>query len=808
MRTEGDEEEAFSSTGFDIGSDTEQWSTKKIEGGGEAFSDTENVAYQIKILETELGIDNGTIPNAIDSSHIGWDPSILDRMKTLEDKLEDKVSDMVELEKRISKLEVKSDEGDPCEEYPRDCYAFIALNMPESIEKSIFVLFGLMVFLFQILFLLLLIVGGTMKKYGTVEDSGNPADTGFARFIPPNASTIVRASQVLSLLAYVVFPQSTLQDVVNAFRFWSSGDSCDPVWCIRFSCALKGFQGVTAIIAAWLLVMTSTTVVDIILNFTAITFISDLDELAFNLAESGMVGAALKEESERIAKKKIPACLDKKSKRDCCWIVMACTAGVLFASMIYVMDTQGGDTWTTKILRVEFNDEDFKQYSGCFHMNTESTSFKRHTYNGIGDNLKNVSFRYCRDNRQWRIFDGIGDNFKPCDDDDNVNGTELARSSKTDYFDISTSFEEPWVSSSGTPLDLYFFESDIKTALNCTNFLGDGKCDAKFNEGGYQYDDGDCCAASCTGSNCGRESNETVFGDSTSPEVAFNCEDPKMVPITIQLNSFTNSRAPEFDDFKPWEKQRYANRISESEWRDEKPRNTYFALDCNQKNVLTVYAEQEMEHGNQTVMVEDGANCTLNVRNTDDPTWFINYTLYHGDIQNERIEILTQQSKEKGKQEFKRYPNCYFEKLKDVSIDITSIYTASEPSYEAIRWLVEQDPNGSACQEEFFIQRYALAIISYNMSGEDILQDKTSQCTWPSITCNNGEVIQIDMRQKSLQGRIPTELSLLTSLEELDLSKWNLMNLQLLLLVIVYQKNILVLETRCSHCPSPANHLL
>jgi len=280
-----------------------KWSTKRIKVDREAFSDTGNVAYQIKTLDKELGIDNGTIPIFIDSSYIGYNTSILDRVKTLEDKLEEKVSDIVELEKRISKLEDKTDEVDPYETYPKDCYALIALNKPESKKKSIFILFGLMVFLFQIAFLVLLIDGGTNLKYGTVEDSGNPGLDLLANFIPPNASRVVRASQVLSLLAYVIFPQSTLQDVFNAFRFWSSGDSCDPVWCIRFSCALKGFQGISAIIAAWLLVMTSTTVVDIILNFTAITFISDLDELAFTLAKSGMVGEALKKESENCQEK-------------------------------------------------------------------------------------------------------------------------------------------------------------------------------------------------------------------------------------------------------------------------------------------------------------------------------------------------------------------------------------------------------------------------------------------------------------------------------------------------------------------------
>jgi len=53
--------------------------------------------------------------------------------------------------------------------------------------------------------------------------------------------------------------------------------------------------------ATMLLILTSNTVVDIILNFTAVNFISNLDDYAFCLAFSGKINQTLEDEATRIA---------------------------------------------------------------------------------------------------------------------------------------------------------------------------------------------------------------------------------------------------------------------------------------------------------------------------------------------------------------------------------------------------------------------------------------------------------------------------------------------------------------------------
>jgi hypothetical protein len=683
------------------------------------------------------------------------------------------------------------------DKYPQDSYSFLALYGPMGTEqKRTFFLFGLLPFIFQMVFLFLLVVSETNELKGTIGENDNP-DSGksglmgaLATFIPANANAIVRCTQITSIAAYVIFPDSSLKDVVRAVQSFprsSKVQSGDPVGCMRFSCLLRGMQGILAMFVTVLLVARSDSVVDIILNFTAVNFISNLDDHAFSLAMSGDFGPALEAESKRIANVDLPPCLsmDKASKFVCNKIVVGLISVILFAMMIFVIIAQTTNGfWVTSILRVQFQ-EKLNEYSGCFEIDHRRSLnfFLRRTYNSVDKGIDdtNTLFGYCRENREWVLFKSGKDTFDPCDA--SKNEVELAHSSKTDSFDISTSFDASWVSVN-TPLDLYFFQSGEKNELHCDLFLGDGICNVEFNQLGYNYDSGDCCASTCVGSKCGRGGLRSVFGDWNISGTHFpNCNDPKLVPITIQLNSISSSRDLEFAVFENWWKEPWQSVTEETEWRSTTPVKPYFALDCNQKNVLTVYIEPSMVNKVETVMVKDGANCTLVVRNTttassniatDDAIWFINYTIFDGEknaIESEKVEIVTQQSNEKENAAFTKIPKCYSRKL-DGNVDIKTIYTASDPSNEAIDWLVEDDPDGSKCEDEFFIDRFALSTIVFAMKGKDILIKKEDQCTWPSIICTGGQVTKIKMQSKYLQGAIPNELMLLTNLEELKMCKW------------------------------------
>jgi hypothetical protein len=332
--------------------------------------------------------------------------------------------------------------------------------------------------------------------------------------------------------------------------------------------------------------------------------------LPISLLESAGCGESSSAFSKRIEKTELPPRVFE-NKMVCHWFVVVLSSLVFFTIMTVVMVAQErNDIWSTKVLMVRFHDETgIEEYSGCFQTNDSlSYSSKRRTYHRFEANNSastDATLGYCEENRHWVLLKG--DHTDPCTTErENV----LAHSAKIDTFDIQTSFEESWVSSSGTPLEFYFFLDGPNDT--CSSFIGDGICDKVFNELDYDYDGGDCCAATCIGTSCGKGDNSAFGNAEISGTTSFpDCIDQKMVPITIHLNNISSSRDPKFAEFH-----NLGLSLGEEEWRAVKPVSTMFALECYGKLVLSTYIEKLMKNKNETVKVDDGASCSLVVRNT------------------------------------------------------------------------------------------------------------------------------------------------------------------------------------------------
>ena len=97
----------------------------------------------------------------------------------------------------------------------------------------------------------------------------------------------------MSLAASLIFVDASVMDIVTAtqsFPRFSMTTSKDNVWCIAFSCFLRLLQGLCAVSVSIILVFNSDSVIEIILNFTALNFISALDDVGFELAKMGKYG--------------------------------------------------------------------------------------------------------------------------------------------------------------------------------------------------------------------------------------------------------------------------------------------------------------------------------------------------------------------------------------------------------------------------------------------------------------------------------------------------------------------------------------
>jgi hypothetical protein len=701
------------------------------------------------------------------------------------------------------------------ESYPPDTYSILALHGP--IENPAYFSFGLMVYLFQMTFLILMVLSVVHRRWSSIGNVDNP-DAGreslvqlIAEFVPSQVTPLVRTTQIMATLTYIIFADSTIRDIVlgvELFPHFKHKTPDDKVGCMLFSSVVRLSQGISAIIVTLFLIVTTSNVIEIILNFTAVNFISNLDNHGFEIIKWGKYGTKFKDEAYRIEKLPLPQCINKKHKVQLYWYsvipigagLIACLCGIFFLQ-------ESNYHWVTKIFRVQFQDKEqgLQVFNGCYEKNdyaiNRKEGFRRKLYEGFEYNAERAQFGYCIDDRRWILFKGNVTN--ACEA--RGNKTEVAHSSKTDTFDVSTMFGETWYSSSNTPLDAYFVENNDTIELNkttCSSFIGDGNCDLFFNTLDYKYDGGDCCAGTCSGPTCGIGLLKNAFGTTDISGDGFpNCVDPAMVPLTLLLDDIISS----------------IGRV------EQDPVKPLLFIDCDKSIVLSTYMDASMENKTETIMVNDGADCTFTIRNDfnasrgyrfsdADPIWYVRYVIFHGDkhsVESNSIMIAQSFSGFDRDNKFRRIPECLFSKLSD-HIDNSTVYTAIyiDPSAKAIDWLMNDESENSMCEDSFFLERYALSVISFaNPSADSDFTwiSDTRQCVWPSIKCDNGAVVDLDLSKLpiccssvpfcsdvhmlmlivlflvfsffiiigsySLTGSIPSEIGLLTSLEDVWLGE-------------------------------------
>eukprot|EP00533_Pseudo-nitzschia_delicatissima_P000291 CAMPEP_0116094616 /NCGR_PEP_ID=MMETSP0327-20121206/9229_1 /TAXON_ID=44447 /ORGANISM="Pseudo-nitzschia delicatissima, Strain B596" /LENGTH=1039 /DNA_ID=CAMNT_0003586237 /DNA_START=100 /DNA_END=3219 /DNA_ORIENTATION=- len=686
--------------------------------------------------------------------------------------------------------------GDETATYPPDCYSLMSLYGP----KSAYWWFSFFVFACQMSFLVLMLCSITSKdwKVGKIDD--NPWDGSLADYIASEASPLLRWTQFMALITFVLFADSSMLDVITAvhtFPNFALATTDDKIWCMVLSCTLRFVQGSFASFVAFILVFTSDNVIDVILNFTALNFISALDEVAFEFAKSGKYGHRMEEKIKRIEELPLPVCMFRKHKHLRFWFTLVPILILTLLGFIYVVRSQESKTkWETWKFRVEFGDDPILQsYSGCYENDFDDSTdwFKRDLYLSMGDQKHEqtkAKFGFCNDNRQWVLYeDEHGSITDPCE------AEVVIHSSNTDAFDIATVFLEDWFTSDHTPADLYFFDDDyMGTNLFCGQYLNNGVCDKDLNTAFHRYDDGDCCASTCTLPNCEVGGLENAFGSiNTSGDGYADCIDPSMVNLTIYLSGFTSSRDPDvvilteqnrdyIDDFQP-------------DFYDAEPSDTLLSLYCDNIKVMKYYINKFMENKHETVQVADGARCEFRLENStssepswdDAAIWYLNYTIHqgshYGDLDQEGPVLVQQSSFIEGVVFFDLMPKCYYDLFQE-NLETKSMYNRNEKNLQgrAVRWVLSNDMTETQClYMHSMLSRYALAAINFaapivSPEGRDLWIEKQTPdlCNWKNVVCLQNmnttelDLLYVDISHLNLTGYIPSEIRFLSTLARYD----------------------------------------
>lgn len=121
-----------------------------------------------------------------------------------------------------------------------------------------------------------------------VEDKENPFN------IPTNVNAWVRVSQVVAIFVAVM----TQNDLITSFDLMRNGYITSlrgtfeesAFWKFVLSTTLRFLEGSTSLFLIFVLAVSAETVIDLLLNFTALEFVSHFDEAFFFLSKHGFLG--------------------------------------------------------------------------------------------------------------------------------------------------------------------------------------------------------------------------------------------------------------------------------------------------------------------------------------------------------------------------------------------------------------------------------------------------------------------------------------------------------------------------------------
>lgn len=167
--------------------------------------------------------------------------------------------------------------------------------------KSAAFVFAIFVFLF-LMTVIILVIWDLLDHFN---NDSNPLN------VPPGTNIQVQVALALALLLAV----ATQGDLIAALFMLQQGYNSQVLeinpsatmfkWLL--SCFLQTIAGVLLLITIFILCAQSSTVIGMMLNFAGLSFISEIDDIAFMLAKLGFISNRLEQEANHVVDLKVPA---------------------------------------------------------------------------------------------------------------------------------------------------------------------------------------------------------------------------------------------------------------------------------------------------------------------------------------------------------------------------------------------------------------------------------------------------------------------------------------------------------------------
>ena len=284
-------------------------------------------------------------------------------------------------------------------------------------------------------------------------------------------------------------------------------------WQWILSVATCFFEGGLCLSVTFILIMQSSDVVGLFLDFLAVTFVSTLDNIMFSLARDGYFSKLIQVETEEVMKVRVP-----KPKKTWHWfrplVFFIVSGSMLVGWGIIVIGQQAGNYLSCQKITVQFGDE-FHANLGYFSGIYEVSHFDpngRPVYREQGNAIESSSytgaiFAYCEIESAWTFSyqEEKGADIDPC--------KWHAKSAETKSFDIMVISPSEWFAYGKKSKGAMPFQHFSLLCLDC----------------GFESQRGSCSSAgNCVDNQC--ICDETRYG--------LNCEFEEPCPL-IEVDTST-----------------------------------------------------------------------------------------------------------------------------------------------------------------------------------------------------------------------------------------------------------------------------
>ncbi|CAB9503424.1 expressed unknown protein [Seminavis robusta] len=294
--------------------------------------------------------------------------------------------------------------------------------------------FAMLVFMIQFTILVLIFIG----LVDTTEDPPTSSNGETNRLkLPVDVERTVRIAQGCGVILIINFTAKEGDLIKGCSRVFNGYDKeliKDHTGATKIKWAMSSlFQassGFFMIMNLFILLMQSTTVVGMCLNFAALHFVQDIDDVAFAVAETGLVGQVIQAEVKGVGDIMTTAANIRRTL----WMrrfLLGTIVTALYVFWIIFSNWQLSGKFACNVLLLQFGDAydpDLAYYSGGFI--AEGLQSSRPKYVDLSGTYK---MRYSRSNKAWVLEPNTPEK-----------GLVVIKSSETESFDVTTIADQTW----------------------------------------------------------------------------------------------------------------------------------------------------------------------------------------------------------------------------------------------------------------------------------------------------------------------------------------------------------------------------